>query len=262
MDKSELWRRCTSPIECSLLGALYPVLDEEAREDLVAQFEMGYLRSKKTRIDFAFPRLNIAIYCDGYEWHNDKTTFIRDRVQLRALQLRGWLVLRFAGSEIYHNIDDVILQIQGAIFGRRFTLDIEQGEDGDKDWVYYLNRGVAYYGLGDYDPSINNLTKSIEMKPDAIDAYQNRGMAYYAKGDFDSAITDFTEAINLNRYFTIAYYGHGLVHAEKNQFDEAIKDFSETIKLRPGYAQAYYERGNAYSNVEDYDRALVLPSEI
>ena len=42
------------------------------------------------------------------------------------------------------------------------------------------------------------LNPSIELPPNAADAYNNRGQAYYAKnGDYNRAIADYTKAIEL-----------------------------------------------------------------
>ncbi len=69
--------------------------------------------------DFAFPDMQIAIYCDGFATAKDnRKKFAKDRFQLRELQLRGWIVLRFAGSEINFDSEMVIETIQRAIARR------------------------------------------------------------------------------------------------------------------------------------------------
>jgi tetratricopeptide (TPR) repeat protein len=61
----------------------------------------------------------------------------------------------------------------------------------------------AYAGLGfvdlrlkEYNASVNDLTKSIQLKPGAP-AYGGRAMAYYFLGRYADAVTDLTEAIRL-----------------------------------------------------------------
>jgi hypothetical protein len=66
--------------------------------------------------DFAFPDMQIAIYCDGFAAaEGNREKFARDRSQLNELQLRGWIVLRFAGREIKRNIEMVVETVQRAI---------------------------------------------------------------------------------------------------------------------------------------------------
>ena len=105
MDYDDLLARCESEIESHLLGALYPNLGPDAQKEIEAQHMIDYYDMPVTLPDFAFPYLRIAIYCDGYEYHWERDPFQKDRQQARALQLQGWLVLRFAGSEILNDTD-------------------------------------------------------------------------------------------------------------------------------------------------------------
>ena len=114
MTFNELLNRCKSPLEKDLLRALYPELSEPNREELAAQYLIQEL-PQITLPDFAFPEKKIAIYCDGYKWHNKMKSFIRDRKQSRELSLRGWIVLRFAGREIREDMDSVVFTIQQAL---------------------------------------------------------------------------------------------------------------------------------------------------
>ena len=115
MDYDDLLARCESEIESHLLGALYPNLDPDAQKEIEAQHMIDYYDMPVTLPDFAFPYLRIAIYCDGYKYHWERDPFQKDRQQARALQLQGWLVLRFAGAEILNDTDAVVLTVEKAI---------------------------------------------------------------------------------------------------------------------------------------------------
>ena len=52
-------------------------------------------------IDFGFPESKIGIELNGYAWHSDKETFLRDRQRGRHLLRRGWVLIHFAGKEVY-----------------------------------------------------------------------------------------------------------------------------------------------------------------
>ena len=117
MDYDDLLARCESEIESHLLGALYPNLGPDAQKEIEAQHMIDYYDMPVTLPDFAFPYLRIAIYCDGYEYHWERDPFQKDRQQARALQLQGWLVLRFAGSEILNDTDAVAANAFSAICG-------------------------------------------------------------------------------------------------------------------------------------------------
>ena len=119
MDYDDLLARCESEIESHLLGALYPNLGPDAQKEIQVQHMIDYYTMPATLPDFAFPDLRIAIYCDGYTYHQDSDTFQKDRQQSRELQLQGWLVLRFAGSEILNETDAVVETIKKAIQRKR-----------------------------------------------------------------------------------------------------------------------------------------------
>ena len=123
---NELLERCESPIESKLLRNLYPHLTTDRAQELCAQHKVDrYPDMPLTIPDFAFPDMQIAIYCDGFAWRaGNWEKFRRDRFQSRELQLRGWIVLRFAGSEIYRDSEMVVDTIDRAIAQR----------DGQQAW--------------------------------------------------------------------------------------------------------------------------------
>ncbi|HRF50702.1 MAG TPA: DUF559 domain-containing protein [Anaerolineales bacterium] len=45
-------------------------------------------------------KFNVVVECDGYRYHNSPEEFDRDRRRDRVLQLKGFDVLRYSGSEI------------------------------------------------------------------------------------------------------------------------------------------------------------------
>ena len=115
---NELLDRCDSPIERKLLLNLYPHLTTDRAQKLCAQHIIDkYNEMPVTRPDFAFPDMQIAIYCDGFgSREGDREAFRRDRLQSRELQ--GWIVLRFAGSEINYDSEMVVETIQRSIARR------------------------------------------------------------------------------------------------------------------------------------------------
>ena len=115
---NDLLARCQSPIEHELLLNLYPHLTTSRAQELRAQHRIDY-KGGVTLPDFAFPDMQIAIYCDGFgPREGDRAAFQRDRLQSRELQLRGWIVLRFAGSEINYDSEMVVDTIERAIARR------------------------------------------------------------------------------------------------------------------------------------------------
>lgn len=102
--------RTDSPIEKAFWAA-HCDLDIYALRDMVTQHKVG-----KYRLDFAIPEHKIGIELDGYAYHNDHATFIKDRARQRALELEGWRIIRFAGKEVTDNAGACVRQAANAVF--------------------------------------------------------------------------------------------------------------------------------------------------
>lgn len=66
------------------------------------------LRGGAVRVDFAFPRLRIAIELDGYRWHSGRGALQRDDERQNALVAAGWTVLRFTWDDVVGRPDYVL----------------------------------------------------------------------------------------------------------------------------------------------------------
>ena len=120
----------------------------------------------------------------------------------------------------------------------------------------YVNRGIAYYGLGQYQRAIDDYSKVILLQPSAADTYNNRGIVYNNLGQNQRAIEDFNEAIRLKPNYARAYYNRGIAYYSVGQNQRAIEDFNEAIRLKPDFANACIFRGNVYYSLEQYERAV------
>jgi tetratricopeptide (TPR) repeat protein len=67
--------------------------------------------------------------------------------------------------------------------------------DNPKFFVAYHNRAIAYSKLGDYDKSIEDLKKAVELNPDYPDAYGLMGLVYEIKKDLPGALKVYQEAM-------------------------------------------------------------------
>ncbi len=64
-----------------------------------------------TRPDFLVEELKLIIYCDGFEFHATKERIIRDKQQDRVLQINGFRVFRFSGSEIVADVNRCVRDV-------------------------------------------------------------------------------------------------------------------------------------------------------
>lgn len=80
-------------------------------------------------LDFANPKLRIAVECDGSFWHPEGN--YRDIKKNYFLKRRGWIVLRFSDKEIKEEIELCLEKIQETV--ERRLVEIRYGKDKDKD---------------------------------------------------------------------------------------------------------------------------------
>jgi len=75
---------------------------------LQPKFPKIKINRKSIRPDMLFwipssPDIRLIVECDGFKYHSDKAKFTSDRRRDRALQAKGYQVLRYSGSEIYND---------------------------------------------------------------------------------------------------------------------------------------------------------------
>ncbi|MDE0089334.1 MAG: tetratricopeptide repeat protein [Candidatus Poribacteria bacterium] len=128
-----------------------------------------------------------------------------------------------------------------------------QNEDAKQDHaVAYYYWGKADSNNGNYQASIDNFDKAIELDPNYAEAYHYRGDAYRLRGqkeDFQKAIADYDKGVALKPDYTeihVIYNNRGLAKVGLKDYAEAIKDYTKAIELKSNYAEAHYNRGDAY----------------
>ena len=82
-----------SPMEAGFYSAASDMIP-----GLVPQFVI-----KPYRVDFALPHKKIVIEVDGHDYHKTKKQRTNDAERQRFLEMSGWHVIRFTGSEIYRD---------------------------------------------------------------------------------------------------------------------------------------------------------------
>lgn len=126
--------------------------------------------------------------------------------------------------------------------------------------IAYINRGLAYYTLKNFNRSISDNTQAINLDPQSVIAYHNRGLAHKNSGLLEAALSDYSEAIRLDSRYATAYVARGNVYSIKGDPDRAIADYNEAIRYNPEVL-AYYNRGLAYYDKKNYDQAIADYSE-
>jgi tetratricopeptide (TPR) repeat protein len=80
----------------------------------------------------------------------------------------------------------------------------ENTPENQRDVKFYINYGLNYQKIGQYDKSIAIWNKVFEKEPTNADAMNNIGVAYMLKNSTDNAIAMFQKAIATNPENTLA----------------------------------------------------------
>jgi len=119
----------------------------------------------------------------------------------------------------------------------------------------YNNIGKAYFGIRDYERSIEHLEKSILLRPDYAGAYNNLAIAFMETGKYVKAIVYFKKAITLNRDYITAYCNLSQAYNRIGLRDRAVAFSMAAIERDPRAYMAYCNLGYIFSQEGDLDKA-------
>ncbi len=83
----------------------------------------------------------------------------------------------------------------------------------------------------EYDQSIINFNKAIQLDATIAVAYRDRGLVYYFQGGYDTALADMGKAIEIDPKAAQSYLGRGLVFEKEGLYDKAIADYQKALDL-------------------------------
>ena len=149
---------------------------------------------------------------------------------------------------------------------RACTKLIRSGQlDRSKRGKVYGGRGWAFVRTSQYKKAIPDLTKAIEIHPDAGAFYFYRGLSYGKLNDQIRAIADYTQAIAKQPGKVGAYVNRGTLYARRGDDNRAIADFKKALELKPGLriAQQKLKQLSAHSGAEEQSlEDLPRPDEL
>lgn len=76
--------------------------------------------------------------------------------------------------------------------------------------------------------------QAITLRPDYAEAYLNRGLTYRRLKQYDRAIADYSKVMQLAPRASVPYYNRALAHAQKGDFKRALADVDRYIAMKPG----------------------------
>ncbi len=82
------------------------------------------------------------------------------------------------------------------------------------------------------------------------------GYAYRLQKMYYNAEMDYSKSIELDPKYVTAYNNRASLYTHLKRFDKAIQDYEIALQLAPNYAIGYNNRGYAYYQMKQFDKAL------
>lgn len=115
---------------------------------------------------------------------------------------------------------------------------------------WYLDRGLAYFNLHQFDDAVTDLTTVIKLAPERDEAWFWRGMARGRAGDVHSGIADLSRFIERNPNDSRAYTKRGVRYIWVGEFVLAQADLERAVSLDDTNAEAHDDLGVIYAQQE------------
>ncbi len=122
----------------------------------------------------------------------------------------------------------------------------------------YANRAIAYTTTREYEKSIADSRRAVELEPRNPNnylEYGSIGAAFQRLNRNDSAYVAFDRAIGLNPGYPEGLNNRGVMKVWRGDLAGAVADFSRAIAASPGYRDAYANRAIAYVKMHEYEKS-------
>ncbi|MBN19353.1 MAG: hypothetical protein CL758_07780 [Chloroflexi bacterium] len=134
---------------------------------------------------------------------------------------------------------------------------------------YYINRGLDHLKCLEYQMSIDEFNKSINVSGDDSKKYDwlltsnfYIGFINFEIGNLEESLKYYSTAIEYSGNSTVRpkwelYRNKATVLAKLSKYNEAISDYTKAIELNPNLWKLYKERSDAYTALDMLDEAVL-----
>lgn len=105
---------------------------------------------------------------------------------------------------------------------------------GDKAVDDMLQKGTAYIKKEQYAEAIELLTEVTQTAPEFAEGYNQRAIAYFMLEEWEQSINDCKKVINLNPVHFGAFAGLGQCYLRLGNLHEALEAFQQALEIHPG----------------------------
>ncbi len=121
--------------------------------------------------------------------------------------------------------------------------------------VYNIYAFTLFH-LKDYESSIKNWKKVINIKPNHFHAINNLGNAFLKLRKYYEALSSYEQAIKINSNYFEAYNNRGNAFLGLNKFSDAIESYNKAIKIKSDYFEAHNSKAFILQRLQRFDEAI------
>ncbi|MFX1242905.1 MAG: tetratricopeptide repeat protein [Promethearchaeota archaeon] len=119
-----------------------------------------------------------------------------------------------------------------------------------------INRAKFELENRNYDKSIEQCTRALELDDIFVDAYHYLGLNYYYKKNYTLSIDNFQRAVDYDKNYFESWKWLGLTYEAKEDYDNALENISKSVEINPNYADGWFNLGNVYKLRGEFDKAI------
>jgi Tfp pilus assembly protein PilF len=143
----------------------------------------------------------------------------------------------------------------------------EQALKIQKDYRILYQKGIAHRRMNQLDQAYNELTEALKLKSDFDLAYNALGTLEYTRGNYQQSVNNFLKTLELTKNaqlksqvqknISLSYLKLGDQLVKSFEYDKAIDNLKKAIEYDQKNDAAYLALARAYVETGKYDDALV-----
>jgi serine/threonine protein kinase/tetratricopeptide (TPR) repeat protein len=173
----------------------------------------------------------------------------------RALQEDPRYGLAFAGlGEAYwrrYELDKKSTWVRQAEMACQQAINLDSNQSASHSCL-----GMVYNGTGQYQESVSQYERAVELEPTDDNAIRGLASAYERLGRFQDAEKTYQAAIRARPQYWRSYNALGALYVNQARYAEATKLFAQVIALAPDSFRGYSNLGATYIQLGRYDEAV------